>query len=391
MFFGIGDGHKFLFENGAWLERTTERWLTGICDECIEQVKEEERYSEFWAPINITGSFQNIDWPSVHWAGWYDLFGDLQIDAFNGYRAESQLEVRNSHWLVVEPHGHCYDVVFPAGIRGPLLAVELARIVYDAASKEKEIIVPEGIKHITFFVMGPLGEFNSVGNYWTTMDFWPEYQEQVMYLSSDGSLNDEVRANSTFVEIVSDPADPVPTVGGPNLFGTCGAENQVEIEERADVITFTTPVLEDNVVITGRPIAKLFVASTANDTDFHVRLSDVTPEGESVFICEGVVRMRWRKSSSEYEFITPGETYELDITMWFTSFVFNAGHRIRISLLSSNSDRYSVNPQNGLFLAEEDEETYDRAINRIFMDPEHQSSITFPVVTLDQLPEVKWW
>jgi putative CocE/NonD family hydrolase len=123
--------------------------------------------------------------------------------------------------------------------------------------------------------------------------------------------------------------------------------NQNKIEARGDVVLFTSAPLAEPLEVTGRVKAKVFVASSAVDTDLSVRLCDVYPDGKSYLIAEGILRLRYRNSFEKPELLTPGKIEEVTVDCWSTSIIFNQGHRIRATVTASNYPRFDVNPGTG--------------------------------------------
>ena len=157
------------------------------------------------------------------------------------------------------------------------------------------------------------------------------------------------------MELLVDPANPVPTWGGRELLddfnddGTPGSgmHDQRPIEARGDVLTFTTPVLERSFTVMGRVLVRLWVRPDTPDLDLAVRLTDVYPDGRSLLIADGIQRARMRCGDDRECFLTPGEPIEIVVDLWSTAFAFNSGHRIRISVSGSNFPRFEVNRNDG--------------------------------------------
>ena len=98
-----------------------------------------------------------------------------------------------------------------------------------------------------------------------------------------------------------------------------------------------------NLDHTHDPLARSWLASAnAPDTDFHVTLCDVYPDGRSMLVTDGVLRARYHKSFETESFLEPGQVYELNVDLWSTSLVFNKGHRIRVAVSSSKISRADV-------------------------------------------------
>jgi putative CocE/NonD family hydrolase len=145
-------------------------------------------------------------------------------------------------------------------------------------------------------------------------------------LHGDGVLSTTPPAQEPADYFLYDPRSPVPTRGG----GLCcwqaalpgGAYDQRAVEERPDVLVYSTPPLARAVEVTGPIIVKLWAASSAPDTDFTATLVDVEPSG----------RARYRTSTAQPPLIEPGKVYEYTIALWATSNLFKAGHRMRMEI-----------------------------------------------------------
>jgi len=168
------------------------------------------------------------------------------------------------------------------------------------------------------------------------------------------------------------PGDPL---GWNELNAEAGSRDQRKIEERC--LTFTSAPLDADLEVTGPVIAKLFISSSAADTDFVVRLTDVLPDGRSMLVCDGIQRARYRKSNYRPSLLEPGKVYELTVDLWATSHLFQRGHRIRAVLNSSNFPRFDVNPGTGESAATAT--TRVIAQNAVYLDRQRPSHLVLPV------------
>jgi len=266
----------------------------------------------------------------------------------------------------------------------------MAAALFQGKLQANPLKSPENVKHLTFYVMGA-NYSEAVGNYWATMDQWPTPKSTNFYMHSDDTLtpSEERGGNKRLRSFSFDPKDPVPTIGGNNLEIKCGPLDQrpTESGKRSDVLTFTTTPLTKPMVITGDIFASLWVSSAnVNDTDWTVKLTDVYPSGASHLIQDGIVRMRWRKGGTNPHPIVPKAVEQVNVSLWTTSYVFSPGHRIRVSVSSSNYPRFLVNPNTGRLLSDYANDTII-AKNTLHMSKEYPSHFVMPVVTLDQLPK----
>ena len=136
--------------------------------------------------------------------------------------------------------------------------------------------------------------------------------------------------------------------------------------------------MERDLEVTGPIEVVLYAASSARDTDFIIRLSDVHPGGAAHFIAEGIVRARYRNGYERQELLEPGEVHEYRIRCYPTSNVFLKGHRLRLDVTSSSFPRFSRNLNTG-----EDVATGTRievARQTVLHSTEYPSHIVLPVI-----------
>ena len=156
------------------------------------------------------------------------------------------------------------------------------------------------------------------------------------------------------------------------------------LKERPDVLAFETDPLEDDIEVTGEVIAKLWISSTAVDTDFTVKLVDVYPpsedypEGYHLNLVDTIRRARYRDSWTDPEFLTPGQPVEISIALWPTANVFKKGHRIRIDVSSSNFPRFDVNPNTGDEVGRHTKMV--KAINTVHTSSKFASRVIVPII-----------
>ena len=111
------------------------------------------------------------------------------------------------------------------------------------------------------------------------------------------------------------------------------------VDQRLDEalsLTWTTPPLERDLEVTGNPVAVLHVCSSAETAYFHVKLTDVAPDGTSKWLTDGGLLGTHRTSHTRPEPMEPGEIYELRIDMKYVSYLFEKGHRIRLSVAGAD-------------------------------------------------------
>lgn len=202
---------------------------------------------------------------------------------------------------------------------------------------------------------------------WRFMEEWPPegVQERSLYLAGQGSLHDEPEPGSEF-----DQYRYQATVGLAGGFWCpisppYGMARDQAIDESRSLV-YTTEPLAEPLEILGFPRAVLHVSSTAEIAFFVVKISDVAPDGSSTLVSRGVLNATHRLSHSNPEPLTPGEVYELEIPLKVVSWIFKAGHRLRVAISSSDWPTIWPSPQ--------------PAINRLFRGSARPTRIILPVV-----------
>lgn len=241
----------------------------------------------------------------------------------------------------------------------------------------------------------PAYQYFVVGeNRWLGSDVWPPAaaRAQRWYLSSngraigrdgDGTLQPQPAPAAGSDSYRDAPDDPVPTRGGP----VCctgdanirpGPMDQRDVEQRADVLVYTSAPLSAPLRIVGPLRAHLVVSSSARDADFIARLVDVFPDGRAINIQEGALRARYRRGIASPQLLTPGEVAELEVDMRAIAWYLPAGHRLRLDIASSSFPRLERNLHAGAHDA--DARIGSVATNRIHHDAARPSFVEFPVL-----------
>jgi hypothetical protein len=222
--FASAVGWPTVFVNGGWRESLTQLWMESTVPDqapaLIAEVMAHEAPDGWWDALDLRHHWGDVKWPAVMWGGWYDIFLNGQLIGFDGYHQHADPSVRDQMHLVIDPLGHCQSgsKYFP---RNLIFGRVLLPILQSAALYKGEAY-PEDCKAITFYVMGP-DDDSAVGNYWTTLDNWPERTVTPYYFRAGGGLSTVASAstaNSTSFKY--DPSNPVPSMGGNNLKIKCG-------------------------------------------------------------------------------------------------------------------------------------------------------------------------
>lgn len=191
-------------------------------------------------------------------------------------------------------------------------------------------------------------------------------------LEGDGRLETKLPKKESQDNFDYHPENPVPTIG------TMGPYDQRSVEERQDVLTYTSPPLKKDLEVTGPVKAIIYASSSALNTDFTAKLVDVYPDGMAIRICEGIIRADHRDPDAPPSHIVPGKIYEYQIDLWATSNVFMKGHQIRVEVSSSNFPRFDRNLNTGKYFATDT--TMATAQQVIYHSPDYPSHIILPVI-----------
>ena len=324
--------------------------------------------------------------PHNHFTGWYDTLLNGTLRNFTGLRNNAGSErARSGQRLVVGPWTHSSptpqstkigDVDFGPGAGFDFEGVLLDWFDYWLKDRPANVLSRAPVR---LFVMG--------ANVWRDEQEWPlaRAAQTAFYLHSGGqanTLNGDGRLSETRPSderadrFVSDPWNPVPTGqrGGYSRIPT----DQRELETRQDVLVYTTPALRSPIEVTGPIEVRLWMSSSAPDTDFTAKLTDVFPDGTSRMLTDGILRARYRRSKTTPVPLTPGQPEELAIEVGATSNLFLTGHRIRLEIAGSNFPQFDRNPNTGAVFAESAE--LRRADQTVFHDAQRPSRLVLPIV-----------
>jgi predicted acyl esterase len=343
--------HQAAYQGGVWRKELLEGWLKS---QKLEEVNlptflEHTTYDDFWQKLSAEEHAGEVNAPGVFIGGWYDIFLQGTINSFVTIQERGGPGARGKCFLVIGPLAHgafTQKVDYPNATKAPIDAVAPMNLYAHWLKGEQNGI--DKLKPVNYYVMGATDEKDAPGNFWRAADAWPPPAKITpFYFHADHALGREKPAGDGELTYKYDPGNPVPTVGGQNLFNSKGPMDQRQVESRPDVLLFTTEPLPEPVEVTGRITARLHVSSDCPDTDFTVKLSDVYPDGKSMLVTDGVRRASLRNGFEKDEPLEPGKVYELEVDIWSTSLVFNKGHRIRVAVSSSNSPRFEPNPNTG--------------------------------------------
>jgi putative CocE/NonD family hydrolase len=345
-------------------------------------------YDDYWRQLSLSGHFKDIDPPVLHITGWLDDDQWGALHCWDGMLQESLAAERQ--WLICGPYNHLgtYAPAEQVGGRhfGLDAVIDLHGLYlrfFDRWLKG----VPNGAerdRRVRIFTMGR--------NAWRDEDRWPPVAAVAMdfYLHSggrantaggDGLLSRSVPGADQWPDRYTyDPDDPTPSF--PDLDGYPFADYPLDNSwrlRRDDVLVYTSDPLEGDLEITGHPFLVLQAASDCPDTDWHVALSDVWPDGRSDQVTAGRLRAAHRAGlAAAPSPIEPGRIYAYRVEFLATSNLWPSGHRLRVTVASANIPESARNPNTNAPIGDDAEVRI--AHNAVYHTAHYPSRLIAPVI-----------
>jgi hypothetical protein len=345
-----------------------------------------DRLDAFWLPSQMTGSYGKFDIASFNVTGWYE--GQLKGAVQNFTNAVKYSKTPSAHMLVVGPwlHGVNRNRVIGDRDAGPHAIINLDSI-RNAWLDSRLMGAPKvDLPRVLYFL--------PVKNEWRSASAWPVPGTTFtsFYLASGGNANtlngdgalgaDGSVRRAPSDTFTYDPANPTPSLSS-RTAGARGGLPQGSVdnrknEERADVLVYTGEPLAEGMEVTGPVRATIYVSTNVVDTDIALKVLDVYPDGRAHNITEGIARAKYRNSYSAPELMRPGQVYKIDVELFPTSNWFEAGHRIRLEVASSDFPNFARN----LNTANSDSGTEMKvAHTTILHSSQYPSAVVLPVVS----------
>lgn len=353
--------------------RTADVAATGRTIDMFQAAVAHPAFDPFWKGVSVREQLAKVRIPVFSVGGWYDNFAEGDLDAYAALRKTSGL-----NRIVIGPWPHNMSIRFPGidfgpGSRLPIRSLQIAWFDQWLLGKDSPLLSEPPAR---IFVMG--------SNQWREFQDWPPEQARPaeFYLEDGAALGDQPARRSATDRYVYDPANPVPTRGGavccnPRVF-PWGPMDQRSLEQRKDVLTYSTPPLTRDLEVIGPVTVNLYVSTTARDTDFTAKLVDVFPDGTARNLTDGILRLRYRNSLEHAALAVPGQVYRITVDAGVTGNVFEKGHRIRLEISSSNFPRFDRNPNTGTAIATETRPV--KATESVYHDKLHPSKLVLMVM-----------
>jgi putative CocE/NonD family hydrolase len=308
----------------------------------------------WWDAISVGEGLERVP-PASLVGGWYDLFLPGQVADYEALR-EAGCTAR----ITIGPWTHASP-----GLVGETLRDGLSWFSAQLGERRGKVHRAPVRVH----VMG--------SKRWQEFSLWPPAGDtRRWYLGRWGTLDSTPPAASAPDRFHYNPHDPTPAVGGASLnFQTAGRKDQRRREHRHDVLTYTTPVLDEDITVIGPVTATLWLRCSLEHADVFVRLCDVSPKGRSVNLSDGIVRLGPGSVEKDADGV-----FRLDVAMWPTANTFLAGHRVRLQVSGGAHPLYARNTGTDEPLATG--ATLRSADHEVFHDEERPSALALHVVNL---------
>jgi uncharacterized protein len=407
--FGTKDGYEFYLNAGPL--DNLKKYLAGKSELWDDQVKH-DTYDDYWKARNLAPHMKNIHCAVLTVGGWFDA-EDLQ-GPFSTFHAIEKYNSGIFNALVIGPWVHGGWARYDGD--------HLGRVEFGSNTGDyyrKNIVFPFFEQYLKGGDDARLPKafvFETGTNVWRRYSEWPpkEAEAKTLYLRAGGGLSfDPPGADApAFDEYVSDPAKPVPFVNYTelNVPQEYMDSDQRFADSRTDVLTYETPVLQEDVTIAGPISPRLFVSTSGTDSDWDVKLIDVYPSdypdskfdqarpedrdrprtdvppppftmgGYQQLVRGEPFRGKFRHSFEKPEPFTPGKVEKIDFNMQDVNHTFRRGHRIMVQIQSSWFPLTDRNPQTFVNIPDAKPSDFVKATERVYHSKEDASGIVVGVM-----------
>ena len=325
---------------------------------------------EYWDKLSPRHQLAGTDLPMFHIGGWYDSFLSGTLSC---YRALAE-RCRSPQQLLIGPWSHLAwgrrvgDLDFGAQALSPVDQLQLDWFDHFLAERTDP---PHRESTVRFFELG--------SNRWRAFTGWPRSSSTRLYLGSSGLAgmrSDEGRldpaAPSSDCEdvFVHDPWRPVPSIGGHAGFGA-GPVERSAIDERSDVLVYTTQPFAADTSFAGEVEAHLWSTADTQSFDLCVVLSEVLSDGRVYPITQGHLRVRKHQGVQCHV-----------VQMRAMSARIVSGNALRLSVSAANFPAHDINPGTGATLAQSRLAHQQVITVRVLGGAGHPSHVRLPL--LDQ-------
>jgi putative CocE/NonD family hydrolase len=374
----------------------------GLASSYRDEHFQHETFDDYYKRLWPDGVMDKTLVPCYHVTGWFDDDQKGTLDHFPALALHHpDPNVRRHQKLLIGPWPH-------------RLSIDSSKLGdFDYGPHSMVPLHKEAIRWFDYWLKGIdngiLSEprcrmFLMGANRWIETDTFPvaEGRPRVFYLGADGAANSlmgkgklsdaPANGSSSASALTYNPERPAPTPFWKENFQNGTNEDLRPIQRRDDVLVFTTEPLAEPLNIVGMLKAELYVSTSAADTDFVARLSDVAPDGYAQRLNAGIARLRYREGYEQIKLVTPGEVVKIEVDLWATGHQFQTGHRVRLEVTSSAFPTWAPNYNTGGSVWQETEPVI--AENTVHHSAQYLSRLILPELPepkfVDAWPESRW-
>lgn len=312
----------------------------------------------FWTRLDLTSRLPELQLPALHVVGYYDFFSRESVDNFVIMQKQARdPATRKQQRLVIGPwdHGTIGKSQVAEIDFGPAAALDVAAIQFDWFDrhlKQDAAAQARPFPPVSYFTMGD--------NVWRDAQTWPPegFTLTSYFFHSDGKANtrrgngrlsrEAPKSDQPSDAFRADPSQPVPacpvSASRPIKAAVWGPVDQTALEDRDDVLVYSTTPLTEPLTFAGNLAAKLFVSTDTPDADWVVKVVDVRPDGVAINLATGILRGRYRNSLLKPELMKPGEVYEITVDLGPAAATIAKGHQLRVDICGSLFPLFDRNP-----------------------------------------------
>ncbi len=345
----------------------------------------------YWKRLDMTQDITTLKLPVQHVVGYYDFFSRESVGNFvRMQRLAADVETRKHQQLILGPWDHgtigkakVGDLDFGPHAEWDATVATLGW--FDRYLKHDPQVTATPLVPVRYFVLGE--------NKWHDAEAWPPagYEEAAFHLHSSGRAN--TRGGDGRLDRIApaideptdrfraDPADPAPacpaTEARPLHAATWAPIDQRLIEDRREVLVFTSEPLTKPLTFAGNARAELFVSADTPDADWVVKLIDVHPDGAAYNLTMGILRGRFRDSELRPQLLTPGAVYKIVVELGPIAAQIAPGHRLQVDICGAYFPLFDRNPNTaeGVF-----GKSTAIATESVYHTPARPSRIILPVL-----------
>ncbi|MDX2130052.1 MAG: CocE/NonD family hydrolase [Chloroherpetonaceae bacterium] len=400
--FPTPDAYSFYLKTGALKNFNSLYYKDSIA--FWNQMVAHPNYDDFWKARTILPHLKNVTPAVMTVGGWFDaedLYGPLKV-----YDAIERNNPSAKNMLVMGPWSH-----------GAWSRVDGDRLGYVPFASKTGVFYRESVEKLFFnhhlkggaeHNMPDALLFDVGAGEWRKFEVWQPKNavERNLYFHANGKLSFEPpKDKSGFDEVLADPMRPVPYTAETRIDRSIEymIEDQRFASRRPDVFVYETDELQEDITLTGKVLANLFVSTTGTDADYVVKLIDVFPDsardefsgkpsarrafpapvrlgGYQMLVRWEVMRGRYRKSFERPEAMTPNKQETIALPLMDVVHTFKKGHKIMIQVQHSMFPLVDRNPQKFVDIYRCNDSDFQKASQRIFRNTKAASHIKVSVL-----------